>query len=127
MGKKKQVMLWHILIVTVLFLILQTLGAETFDRLDSAGRWVRLAFHLMDYLIIGYDILKRRSKASGMDRYLMKISLRLLLPWVPWHWQSMKMVNIWKLSLSCFFIRWVNGSRVMELEEAAATYAICGW
>lgn len=127
MGKKKQVMLWHILIVTVLFLILQTVGAETFGRLGSAGRWVRLAFHLMDYLIIGYDILKRRSKVFTMDRYLMKISLRLLLPWVPWHWQSMKMVNIWKLSPSCFFIRWVNGSRVMELEEAAATYAIFGW
>ncbi len=62
MTRKQKVMLWRILIATVLLLGLQTLGAEAFDRLGAAGRWVRLAVHLIDYLIIGYDILKKAFK-----------------------------------------------------------------
>ena len=41
---------------------LQTLGAEAFDHLGAVGRWVRLAVYLIDYLIIGYDILKKAFK-----------------------------------------------------------------
>ena len=62
MTRKQKVMLWRILIATVLLLGLQTLGAETFDQLGAAGRWIRLAVHLIDYLIIGYDILKKAFK-----------------------------------------------------------------
>ncbi|WP_368019878.1 heavy metal translocating P-type ATPase [Intestinimonas massiliensis (ex Afouda et al. 2020)] len=62
MTRKQKVMLWRILIATVLLLGLQTLGAEAFDQLGAAGRWIRLAVHLIDYLIIGYDILKKASK-----------------------------------------------------------------
>ena len=62
MTRKQKVMLWRILIATVLLLGLQTLGAEAFDQLGAAGRWVRLAVHLIDYLIIGYDILKKAFK-----------------------------------------------------------------
>lgn len=62
MTKKQKVMLWRILIATVLLLGLQTLGAVAFDQLGAAGRWVRLAVHLVDYLIIGYDILKKAFK-----------------------------------------------------------------
>lgn len=62
MTKKQKVMLWRILIATVLLLGLQTLGAEAFDQLGAAGRWVRLAVHVVDYLIIGYDILKKAFK-----------------------------------------------------------------
>lgn len=62
MTKKQKVMLWRILIATVLLLGLQLLGAEEFDQLGAAGRWVRLALHLVDYLIIGYDILKKAFK-----------------------------------------------------------------
>ena len=62
MTKKQKVMLWRILIATVLLLGLQLLGAEAFDQLGAAGRWVRLALHLVDYLIIGYDILKKAFK-----------------------------------------------------------------
>ena len=62
MTKKQKVMLWRILIATVLLLGLQTLGAEAFDQLGAAGRWIRLAVHLVDYLIIGYDILKKAFK-----------------------------------------------------------------
>lgn len=59
MTKKQRVMLWRILTATVLLLVLQTLGAEIFDRMGAAGRWVRLAAYVVDYLIIGYDILKK--------------------------------------------------------------------
>ena len=62
MTRKQKVMLWRILIATVLLLGLQTLGAEAFDQLGAAGRWVRLAVYLIDYLIIGYDILKKAFK-----------------------------------------------------------------
>ena len=62
MTRKQKVMLWRILIATVLLLGLQTLGAEAFDQLGADGRWVRLAVYLIDYLIIGYDILKKAFK-----------------------------------------------------------------
>ena len=62
MTRKQKVMLWRILIATVLLLGLQTLGAEAFDQLGAAGRWIRLAVYLIDYLIIGYDILKKAFK-----------------------------------------------------------------
>lgn len=62
MTRKQKVMLWRILIASILLLGLQALGAEAFDRLGAAGRWVRLAVYLVDYLIIGYDILKKAFK-----------------------------------------------------------------
>lgn len=62
MSKKQKVMLWRILIAAVLLLGLQTLDAGAFDQLGAAGRWVRLAVYLVDYLIIGYDILKKAWK-----------------------------------------------------------------
>ncbi len=62
MTKKQKVMLWRILIATVLLLGLQTLGAEAFNQLGAAGRWGRLAVYVVDYLIIGYDILKKAFK-----------------------------------------------------------------
>lgn len=62
MTKKQKIMLGRILTATVLLLVLQTLGAGVFDQLEAAGRWVRLAFYLADYLIIGYDILRKAFK-----------------------------------------------------------------
>ncbi len=59
MTKKQKVMLWRILAATVLLLVLQVLGAAAFDPLGAAGRWVRLACYLVDYAIIGYDILQK--------------------------------------------------------------------
>ena len=55
-------MLWRILAATVLLLGLQILGAAAFERLGSAGRWVRLICYLADYAIIGYDILRKAYK-----------------------------------------------------------------
>ena len=62
MTKKQKVMLWRILTATVLLLILQVLGAGAFEGFGAAGRWVRLAVFLVDYLVIGYDILKKAGK-----------------------------------------------------------------
>ena len=63
MTKKQKKMLVRILITAVLLLVLQAISAETFDKLFSAaGRWVRLGVYLVDYLIIGYDILKKAGK-----------------------------------------------------------------
>ena len=62
MTKKQKTMLWRILAAAVLLLGLQILGAAAFERLGSAGRWVRLACYLADYAIIGYDILRKAYK-----------------------------------------------------------------
>lgn len=62
MTKKQKVMLWRILAATVLLLGLQSLGTSVFDSLSSSGRWLRLALYLVDYLVIGYDILRKAYK-----------------------------------------------------------------
>ena len=59
MTKKQKVMLWRILAATVLLLGLQSLGVSAFDSLGSSGHWLRLALYLVDYLVIGYDILRK--------------------------------------------------------------------
>ena len=62
MTRKQKVMLWRIFAAAVLLLTLQMIGTAAFDRLGSAGRWVRLAAFLVDYLVIGYDILRKAFK-----------------------------------------------------------------
>jgi len=67
MTKKQKTMLVRILIAAAMLLGLQFLPAETFAQIDtylfpSAGRWVRLAMYLIDYFIIGYDILRKAIK-----------------------------------------------------------------
>ena len=62
MTKKQKVMLWRILAATVLLLVLQALGSSAFEQLGGAGRWVRLACYLIDYAVIGYDILRKATK-----------------------------------------------------------------
>ncbi len=65
-GKQKTMML-RILIASAVLLCLQLIPAEMFSRLDgvwfpSVGRWLRFVCYLVDYLIIGYDILKKAAK-----------------------------------------------------------------
>ena len=66
MTKKQKVMLYRILAATVLLLGLLLLPETVFHWLDGlllgAGYWVRLALYLVDYLIIGYDILIKAGK-----------------------------------------------------------------
>ena len=67
MTKKQRVMMIRILITAVILLALQFISTEMFEALDgylfpSAGRWIRFACYLIDYFIIGYDILKKAVK-----------------------------------------------------------------
>ncbi len=67
MTKKQRVMMVRILISAGILLALQFISAEMFDAacgylFPAAGRWLRFACYLMDYLIIGYDILKKAAK-----------------------------------------------------------------
>ncbi len=67
MTKKQRVMMTRILIAAAVLLGLQFLSAETFDRLDgytfpAGGRLLRLVCYFADYLIIGYDILRKAGK-----------------------------------------------------------------
>ncbi|HIV87730.1 MAG TPA: cadmium-translocating P-type ATPase [Candidatus Pygmaiobacter gallistercoris] len=68
MTRKQKVMLWRILASSLLLLLLQLLGSTAFDRLGAAGRWVRLAIFLADYLIIGYDILRKAGRGIRNGR-----------------------------------------------------------
>ena len=67
MTKKQKTMLVRILVSAALLLALQSVSAETFNQLDgylfpSAGRIARLVCYLIDYFIIGYDILRKAFK-----------------------------------------------------------------
>lgn len=67
MTKKQRAMMIRILVSASVLFGLQFLSAETFNKLDeylfpSAGRWIRFACYLIDYFIIGYDILKKALK-----------------------------------------------------------------
>ncbi len=62
MTQKQKVMLWRILAATILLLVLQTFEATISEPLENGGRWARLAIFLVDYLIIGYDILRKAYK-----------------------------------------------------------------
>ena len=62
MTRKQKIMLWRILAASVLLLALQLLGAQAFAQLGAAGRWMRLACYAADYLIIGYDILRKAGR-----------------------------------------------------------------
>lgn len=67
MTKKQTKMLSRILAAASILFGLQFLPAEIFVAHDkaifpSAGRWVRFALYLIDYFIIGYDILQKALK-----------------------------------------------------------------
>ncbi|MDO5411320.1 MAG: heavy metal translocating P-type ATPase [Lachnospiraceae bacterium] len=64
MTKKQKKMLVRIFISAVMMFGLQFVSAEMFNRMDSytfptAGRWFRLGVYLINYFIIGYDILRK--------------------------------------------------------------------
>ncbi len=67
MTKKQRVMMIRILISAGILLALQFVSAEMFDTADSylfpsTGRWIRFACYLINYFIIGYDILRKAAK-----------------------------------------------------------------
>ena len=65
-GKQKKMMV-RIFLSALLLFGLQFLPAEAFNRLDSllfhsAGRLARFACYLLDYLLIGHDILRKAAR-----------------------------------------------------------------
>ncbi len=67
MTKKQRTMMIRILISASVLLGLQFVSVEIFSTFDenlfsSAGRWIRFACYLIDYFIIGYDILRKAVK-----------------------------------------------------------------
>ena len=67
MTKKQRVMMIRILLSAGILLALQFISAEMFDTacgylFPSAGRWLRFGCYLINYLIIGYDILRKAIK-----------------------------------------------------------------
>lgn len=67
MTKKQKRMLVRILVSATILFGLQFISAESFNQLDqyllpSAGRVIRFLCYLLDYYIIGYDILKKAVK-----------------------------------------------------------------
>lgn len=67
MTKKQKNMLKRILIASSMLLALQFLSSELLAQVDellfpSAGRWLRFALYLVDYFIIGHDILRKAIK-----------------------------------------------------------------
>jgi len=67
MTKKQRTMMFRILAASVVLFCLQFLSAEMFDQTDrylfpAAGRMIRFACYLIDYFIIGYDILRKAVK-----------------------------------------------------------------
>lgn len=84
MTRKQKIMLIRIFVSTLILLALQSLPAEAFDRVDeflfpTAGRWLRLVCYMINYLIIGYDILKKaiRGIVNGQvfdENFLMAVA-----------------------------------------------------
>ena len=62
MTHKQKVTLWRIFLASALLLVLQVVGTAPFEKFGESGRFVRLAVFLVDYLIIGYDILIKALK-----------------------------------------------------------------
>ena len=80
MNKKQKRALTQILVSAAGLIVLQLLGAAFFDRVfGAAGRWMRLALYLVDYYVIGGDILKKawkgiRNKQVFDECFLMAVA-----------------------------------------------------
>lgn len=84
MPKKQYVMLKRILASAMLLFVLELLPAEAFATLDEvlfrgAGRLLRFALYMVDYGIIGYDILQKallgmRNKRLFDENFLMAVA-----------------------------------------------------
>lgn len=84
MTKKQKKMLMRILIASAILLGLQFISSKMLLQLDqylfpSAGRLVRFLLYFMDYLIIGYDILRKaflgiRNRRVFDENFLMAVA-----------------------------------------------------
>ena len=84
MTKKQKKILWRILVSALGLIVLQCVPVPLWNRLDAvlfpgAGRVLRLAGYLLDYLVIGGDILKKaikgiRNKQLLDENFLMAVA-----------------------------------------------------
>ncbi len=84
LTNKQRKMMIRIFIAAVILLMLQFLNAEAFAKVDqylfvNAGRIVRFLCYFMDYLVIGYDILKKawkgiRNRQVFDENFLMAVA-----------------------------------------------------
>ena len=64
MTKKQKLVLSRILASSFIVFILEFIDADSFNKINDyisypIGRWIRLAFYVIAYLVIGQDILKK--------------------------------------------------------------------
>ena len=67
MTKKQKLVLSRILASSFIVFIFEFIDADSFNKINDyisypVGRWIRLAFYIIAYLIIGQDILKKAVK-----------------------------------------------------------------
>ena len=79
LNKKQANVLTRIFIASALLFILESLGHDFFNKLGTLGRYVRLVLYLVDYYIIGHDIVKKawrgiRNKQVFDENFLMVIA-----------------------------------------------------
>ncbi len=79
LNKKQANVLNRIFIASALLFVLELLGHDFFNKLGTLGRYVRLVLYLVDYYIIGHDIVKKawrgiRNKQVFDENFLMVIA-----------------------------------------------------
>ena len=79
LNKKQANVLNRIFIASALLFVLELLGHEFFNKLGGLGRYARLVLYLLDYYIIGHDIVKKawrgiRNKQVFDENFLMVIA-----------------------------------------------------
>ena len=79
LNKKQANVLNRIFIASALMFVLELLGHDFFNKLGTLGRYVRLVLYLVDYYIIGHDIVKKawwgiRNKQVFDENFLMVIA-----------------------------------------------------
>lgn len=70
MNKKQKKMLIRILITSILLLFLQIFSHTLFDTISNNGHLLRLICYLINYLIIGHDIIKKAWRGIMNQRLL---------------------------------------------------------
>lgn len=79
LNKKQANVLNRIFMASGLLFVLELLGHDFFNKLGDLGRYVRLVLYLVDYYIIGHDIVKKawrgiRNKQVFDENFLMVIA-----------------------------------------------------
>lgn len=70
LNRKQKRLLWRISLASALLLFLQLIGNDAFQSLGRYGRWLQLLLYLIDYAIIGSDILQKAYKGILNRRLL---------------------------------------------------------